>query len=179
MKTMKRLTRDFAAPLIALTALLFAPTVRAGDHATQQGAAILERIEATAVDVRNQAARLQSYLRNPTMHSWEIHADELNRMDAGLDSISDRLGELKAIRDDVSHSQRAAFNRVVTASTELSTHIEEAVEILNSQRAKVVVGHPDYDKHVQEAYGLADEMVAAADSAEEWRDFLSDWTSDD
>jgi len=165
--------------LLALVALA-APALRAENqagtdfHKAAEVAGVMDRLESNALDVRQQAARLRSYNRTPTLYSWELHADELNRISGEMEQIAALVQELTPIKPYMTFRQAAAFNHIVSLSARLSDATEEAIAVVNDQKARLRVGHPDYTTKVDAIYDHADLIAAHADSVEDWAEFIEE-----
>ena len=168
--------------LLKITTTLFmalalvAPSLQADHHESKQGevSALMARIESNALDMRQQAARLKTYNRTPQMYSWEIHTDELGRISAELGNIATLMKELKPMKPHMTFRQNTAFNHIVSLSTAASTVTGKAIKIVNTEREKLRVAHPDYETKVDAIYNHADMIAAHADSVESWADFFED-----
>ena len=150
-------------------------------HKSAQVSSLMERVQSNALDMREQAARLRMYNRTPQMHSWKLHADELNRIAGGLDNIAGLIGELEPLKPYMTLRQAAAFNHLVTLSAEAADVSEGAIHIVNTEREKLRVAHPDYETKVEAIYDHADMIAAHADSVEDWAEFIEEMSesSDD
>ncbi len=152
-----------------LLAVALAPTMRAQEYANEANV-LLQRIEANAVDVRENAAKLKTYARFPGEYDWQVHADQLGRIRADVNSVADLLGQFEKNKDEVMMRQDKAVNFIIPEAAELSNSVEEAIHIVNNQKQKLEVGHPEYNKQINAIYDHADKIVAAvglAESAEE------------
>lgn len=165
---------------MCLALALIAPSLQADHHKTNNKQAMVSsmmaRIESNALDMREQSARLRTYNRAPQLHSWEIHADELNRISAGLDNVSELVKKLQPMKSDMTFRQTAAFNHIISLSAAMSDVAENAIKTVNTEREKLSVAHPDYEKKVDALYNHADMIAAHADSVEAWADFFEDLT---
>lgn len=154
-------------PAMALAMLLLAPVLWANSQ-TEKAASVLERIEANAIEIRNHAARLQTFAREPDMVSWETHAFELNRIRTATNDMAELLGEFKDLKPAATARQNKAFNTLLPKSENLSKNVEKAIKIVNRDKSKLEVGYPAYQKAVSALYDDADNVVAAVDLAESW-----------
>ncbi len=175
------LTKITTSLLLAMA--LVAPSLKADHHQDTQAqvSELMARVESNALDMRQQAARLQTYNRTPQMHSWKLHADELTRISAELDRVGELMADLKPMKDAMTFRQAAAYNKIVSLSTAAADVTGKAIKIVNTDREKLEVAHPDYAKKVNAIYEHADMIAAQADSVESWADFFEDLTdpSDD
>ena len=159
-----------------LALALMSPSLQADHHENPQAkvSQLMERIESNALDMRQQAARLKTYNRAPQMHSWEIHADELRRISGELDNVADLMKKLTPMKTEMTFRQTAAFNHMISLSSALSDVTGKAIKTVNTDRAKLSVGHPDYETKVNAIYEHADMIAAHADSVESSADFFED-----
>ncbi|MBI1357862.1 MAG: hypothetical protein GC160_26290 [Acidobacteria bacterium] len=166
------------ATACTLAMALIAPALHAGTHTDFHKAAqvsnLMSRVKSNAVDIREQAGRLRSYNRTPDLYSWELHADELNRVRGELDRLAGLIKDLKALEPNMTLRQSAAFNQVVTSSAKASDAAQNAIKILNTHKEKLRVASPDYEKAVNGIYDNADEIAAHADTVEAWSDLIQD-----
>lgn len=155
---------------------LVAPSMQADHHENPQAkvSMLMEQIEINALDIREHAARLRTYNRSPQMHSWEIHSTELSGLSAELDDVAALIKDLQPMKSKMTFRQAAAFNHMISLSAALSDVTEKAIHIVNTEREKLQVAHPDYDTKVDAIYDHADMIVAHADSVEAWADFFED-----
>ena len=152
---------------IALAMMLLTPALWAA-HKTEEAASVLQRIEANALDIRSHAGRLQTFARQPQMVSWETHAFEISRIRHATNDMAELLGEFKDLKPHATERQNKAFNVLVPKAEKLSDNAEKAIKIVNQEKQKLEVGHPDYEKTVSALYDGADNIVAAVGLAESW-----------
>lgn len=168
--------RTLTTTSLLLAMALVAPSLKADHHQNTQAkvSELMARIESNALDMRQQAARLQTYNRTPQMHSWELHADELRRISAEIDRVGELMADLKPMKKDMTFRQAAAYNEMVSLSAAAADVTENTIKIVNTDREKLQVAHPDYAKKVNAIYEHADKIAAQADSVESWADFFED-----
>jgi len=165
MRTMRERLITYSAT--ALAVLLLTPALWA-THQTEEAASVLQRIEANAIDIRNHAARLQTFARQPQMVSWETHAFEISRIRHATNDMAELLGDFKDLKPYATKRQNKAFNVLVSKAEILSDNAEKAIKIVNQEKEKLVVPHPEYEKAVSALYDDADNIVAAVGLAESW-----------
>lgn len=152
---------------VALAMVLLTPALWA-THKTEEAGSVLQRIEANALDIRTHAARLQTFARQPQMVSWETHAFEFSRIRQATNDMAELLGEFKELKPYATERQNKAFNVLMPKAEKLSDNAEKAIKIVNQQKQKLEVGHPDYEEAVSALYDGADNIVAAVGLAESW-----------
>ena len=143
-------------------------------HKAAKVSNLMARVESNALDIREQAARLRSYNRTPQLYSWELHADELNRISGELDRMADLVAELKPLKPNMTFRQNAAFNQIVSLSASVSDATKQAIQTVNTEKEKLAVAHPEYEKSVNTIYDEADRIVAHADNVEAWAEFIEE-----
>ncbi|MEZ5361677.1 MAG: hypothetical protein R2748_04860 [Bryobacterales bacterium] len=141
-------------------------------HKASEVASLIDRVESNALDIREQAARLRTYNRTPQLYSWELHADELNRVRAELDRMATLIQDLEPLKSGMTLRQDAAFNRIVSLSAEMSDATAKAIEIVNTEKEKLEVGHPDYEQQVDAIYDKADTVISNAETVEDWAELI-------
>ena len=152
---------------IAAAALMLSPTLKA-NSGFETASVLLQRVEANAIDARHDAARLKTFTRSPGLHSWQLHAAELTQIKERVNEIGELMGEFKAIKDQASDRQNKAFNAAVSQAAELAGVTEDALKIVNQDKQKVEMAHPDYETKITKIYDLSDHVVAAIGFAESW-----------
>ncbi len=166
-------TTFIAALALLLPSLQAGPSSKTTDfHKAAEVASLMDRVESNAIDMRAQAARLRSYTRAPQQYSWQLHAEELNRISGELDRVAGLIDELMPMKPVMTYRQAAAFNHLISLSAQVSTVTEEAIAIVNQEKAKLRVAHPDYEKKVNAIYDHADMIASHADTVEDWAELI-------
>ena len=147
-------------------------------HKTEEAASILERVESLTYDIREQAARIRTYNRAPELHSWQLHASELGRIESETDEIADLLDDFKGIKQDASQRQNYAYNKVIGLMSDISDQTTAAIRIVNTDREKLTVAHPDYTSKIDAIYDHADEAIEAIGIAEDLGELMETWKSE-
>ena len=160
---------------MALVAMPLSAAEKSTDyHKAAQVASMMDRIEMNALDMREQAGRLKTFNRAPQLHSWEVHAAELSRISNELDNVASLIKELKPMKPYMTFRQAAAFNHLISLSAEASDVTEDAIEMVNTEKEKLNVAHPDYEKKVNAIYDHADMIATHADNVEDWAEFIEE-----
>jgi hypothetical protein len=148
------LRKVLVLPTVA-AALMLAPTLKA-DSSLEKASMLLQRVEANAIDARHDAARLRTFTRSPGLHSWQLHAAELTQIKERVNEIGELMGEFKAIKDQASNRQNKAFNAAVSQAAELADATEDALKIVNQDKQKVEMAHPDRKRvNVTRGFGVS------------------------
>lgn len=149
---------------------------------TAEDAAILiERVEEYAREMREAAARLQSFTRVPNSYSLESHAGRLNRIRDNLNDISDTVARLQQNESFLLPRQRLTVRYVAEELPTLAANLQYAIEYVNEAGMD---GQPlwtdEYTGPVARIYDSADTVVEAAGLAERLSEISAfDENSDD
>lgn len=170
---MKRLTK-LAGTFLAL--VLTIPAV-AAHHKQDEAASLLSRIESNIQDIREQSDRLMTYNRTPDQHDWLLHASELRRISEEADVIADLMKKFNAIKSDATYRQRYSFNQVFSLMAKISDSTETAIKLVNDDKTKVELAHPDYASKVESVFDSAGEAISVLDVAESWFELQESWQS--
>lgn len=131
----------------------------------EQVAAVIERVEEDAVDVRHSAMRLLAFLESPGQYMWEIHAWRLQRIEERVSDLQTASRRLNGHADMLLEGQRAAFMVIRPAIEELDRLATEAVEHLNMARSGGQF-EPRYRELTRAIQDQADAIVNAVRLAE-------------
>ena len=134
----------------------------AGDAA--ETAAILQQIQANALDIQQHAARIKSNLRVPESIHWKTHSFELSRIQERTNDIAELLGKFKQMESSALPRQKKAFNRIVTEAAPLSNAVEKAINYLDQNRGKV--WGSEYEEWANDIYDRADQITQTVNLAE-------------
>lgn len=138
----------FAAAVAVM--LLAAPLAASHKVKVEEASVLLQRIESNAMAARHHAARLKNFTAFPGMHSWRAHSAELGFIKSGANDMADLLAEFKNLKTHASKRQNKAFNYALPEATKLSTLVEEAIRIVNDQKHKIEIAHPDYENTIKQ-----------------------------
>lgn len=161
-----------------MLALIVASPSMAAHHKAEEAASVLELIESNVRDIREQASRIQSYNRVPNMHDWRLHNSEFIRINAETERIAELMESFKELRSDATARQAIAFNKLVPVMANLRESANQAIEIINDEKEKLLVAHPDYASKVNAVYDGADEAITILDVAESWFELRESWKTD-
>lgn len=184
---MQRKARTHRLSKLSLALLLIAPLVLAvtpavADHhggGAEKAFDTLQRIEVNALDIREQAGRLQTFVRFPGQYSWEIHADQLNRIKAESDDIATLMASFDKMRDQATYRQNQAFTEAYIHAEKLAEAGSKAITLLNKNKVRMDAPPPAYVDAVEAIYNQADAIVADLEQAETWWEIREDLTSSD
>lgn len=144
----------------------------------EDAAMLIERIEETALDMRQSAARLKSFTRVPDSYSIESHAWRLNQIRENLNDISRTLDRLEENTEFLLPRQRLSVGYVADELPTLAANLKYAIEHMNEQGAPLWVD--EYTTPVAQVYDSADTIVEAAGLAEKLSEIsMFDDNSDD
>ncbi len=156
--------------IVAPACLLAFGVALQAEHNIEQASLLLQRVEVNALDARDHAARLKSYMRFPTLYSWQTHVFELGRVRDATNDIAEAMGEYKDLKPYATPRQNKAFNYAVLEAEKLSDVVSKAIRIANEDKTKLEVAHPEYEKAIAEIYDRADRVAAAIGFAESWEE---------
>lgn len=156
--------------LTGIVAFMLAVTPLFAVHKVEEASVLLQRIESNAMGARYHAAKLKTFTAQPTLHPWQIHTAELQQVKAQVNEIAELLGDFKEIKAHASMRQMKAFNALLPEAVKTSDLVEKAIQIVNNEREKLEVAHPDYENTVEGIYDGADRVVAAVGFAESWEE---------
>jgi len=128
----------------------------------------LQRIEVNALDIREQAARLQTFVRFPGQYSWEVHADQLTRIKTESDDIGKLMTSFEKMREKATERQNQAFTESYVHSGKLADAASKAIKLLNQNKVRMDAPPPEYVDAINMVYNQADSIIADIEQAETW-----------
>jgi hypothetical protein len=159
---------------VALTLALTSP-MPAVMQKTDDAASILQRIESSARDIRQQSDRLMAYGREPGMYDWQLHASELSRIKAEVNDISGLMTNFENIESRATLQQKYAFNQVVADMAKVSDATRDAIKELNSDEERVEFAEPKYFSKVTDIYDASGKTVSVLEAAHTWEQLPESW----
>lgn len=169
---------SLALLLIAPLALVATPAV--ADHhggGAEKAFDTLQRVEVNALDIREKAARLRTFVRFPGQYSWEIHADQLAHIKTESEDIGDLMTSFKKMREQATHRQNQAFVEALVHAEKLADAGTKAIALLNQNKVRMDAPPPAYIDAIDQIYNQADAIVADLEQAETWWELKEDLTS--
>jgi hypothetical protein len=125
-------------------------------------AAQLDAANTEAAELARDADEMTSLLHNDV--SWESHAAMLSRIREHVNNMGRILAKLEEEREEASHWQQEAIDRMVPMLREIAANTTAAIEHLNQNHERPTT--PDYVEYLQQnadtSHELAD-MISAVD----------------
>lgn len=165
--------------LTASLALVATPAVADHHKSAEKAFDTLQRIEVNALDIREQAGRLQTFVRFPGQYSWEVHADQLNRIRSESDDIGDLMKSFEKMRKQATQRQNQAFTEAYVHAGKLADAAEKATRLLSQNKVRMDAPPPEYVSAIETIYRKADAIIAELEQAETWWELKEDMTSSD
>jgi chromosome segregation ATPase len=88
---------------------------------------------------------LESFTRSNT--SWESHAEELNRIKEGINTIGKTIARLQELRNSASPWQQEAIDRISPVAQKLASNTTAAIEHLNKEPSRI--HEPQYQQYIK------------------------------
>jgi hypothetical protein len=141
------LGRCFGTVAIFAAVLLIAHlNVRAADQPdNKEVSRLLEDIKVQAADLQRDSEELESFTRSNT--SWESHAEELNRIKEGINTIGKTIARLQELRNSASPWQQEAIDRIRPVAQKLASNTTAAIEHLNKEPSRI--HEPQYQQYIK------------------------------
>ena len=141
------LGRCFGTVAIFAAVLLIAHLdVRAADQPdNKEVSRLLEDIKVQAADLQRDSEELESFTRSNT--SWESHAEELNRIKEGINTIGKTIARLQELRNSASPWQQEAIDRISPVAQKLASNTTAAIDHLNKEPART--HEPQYQQYIK------------------------------
>jgi hypothetical protein len=141
------LGRCFGTVAVFAAVLLIAHlNVRAADQPdNKEVSRLLEDIKVQAADLQRDSEELESFTRSNT--SWESHAEELNRIKEGINTIGKTIARLQELRNSASPWQQEAIDRISPVARKLASNTTAAIEHLNKEPSRI--HEPQYQQYIK------------------------------
>lgn len=130
----------------------------------EQVEALLEQVEENAIDVRQSAVRVLSFLEAPAEHTWLTHLWRINRAREAMEEVNEAVRRLTLRRGMLLDGQRAALDLIAPAAATLTMRLRETSEYLDRVRGRRL--EPMYAALAVQIREEADTIVNAARLAE-------------
>jgi len=120
--------------------------VRAADQPdNKEVSRLLEDIKVQAADLQRDSEELESFARSNT--SWESHAEELNRIKEGINTIGKTIARLQELRNSASPWQQEAIDRISPVAQKLASNTTAAIDHVNKEPART--HEPQYQQYIK------------------------------
>jgi len=125
-----------------------------------RGSNLLNRLHENASRVRDEAARLEVFDREPTEISWESEGAILQRMRDRIDHMDKILHRLRSMEGVLPKGQQEEINKAAFATVELTDTTQAAIEFLNNNQNRLWA--PQYTAYANEMYSEASRVERSA-----------------
>lgn len=126
----------------------------------EQVAELLQRIEEDAIDIRQDAERVLTFVDLPNDYSWLTHRWRLDGAEKALKDLQMGVSRLDSRADMLLDGQQAALDRIRPAASELGIHIQEAIDYLDLVRGREF--GPSYSRLAEEIRDEAEVVIDAS-----------------
>ena len=120
-------------------------------HSQKRTARQMDAVRTDAINLRDHAAELQTFARNPFM-SWESHAEQLSFIRHDVNDMGRRMCRLENAGTSAALSQAQSIMPLAADNT------EAAINFLNSNHRNSL-WLPTYRRYVDNLYQEADQVV--------------------
>lgn len=127
-----------------------------GNAQQREVSAILKDISVASFAACVHAGRLESYTRQPGLHNWQIHAQELSDIRDLVNSKGKALERLKELRASALPWQQRSIDHIHPILKNLAEETTGAIQHINENRQYLFA--PQYRETVGNIYVHADEL---------------------
>jgi hypothetical protein len=114
-----------------------------------EGSHLLADVQQDARRAAYHASQLESYTNNPEI-TWELHADQLQRIRHDVNDMGKRLCRLETIRRDLSPWEQQALSQVAPQLQYMADNTTDAIHYVNQYENNFWV--PSYKSYTQNLY---------------------------
>ncbi len=168
-----------AVPCSSPTSKLTASRAEAPDEASM----LIQRIRNESRDIRDNAAVLQSLIREAPLVDWRVHADLLEQVRDEVNSMGADFCQLQAIRSESLPWQKRVMRQIRPEVVELAAYTEHAIDFVHQENLGNYAS-PDYTIDVNALYQKANrvetttnDFVEYAKARQEMRELRRDMQS--
>jgi hypothetical protein len=123
---------------------------------SKQASQTLKRVQDDVYKVRDSAALLEAYDREPTEIGWRGEANLLNRLRDEVNRMDAHISQLRALEPMTDSRQQATINRIIPQMIVVRDATQSAIHFLNHDQFDLWA--PRYDRYAVDLYESANRV---------------------
>jgi signal transduction histidine kinase len=136
------------------------PLLESPAYLSERASALLAQIQAEAAGLSRNAEILGTIASN-RQHSWQGHANYLDRVKGHINAVGERTAELQRIRHAVLPWQRQAITEVTSRAAQVAASTQAAILFLDENQRWLFA--PEYRDHLTTIEDRSGDMKQTVD----------------